>query len=93
MNIETNSAGGGEGLTAIHTEFREATLEARSCYRALGLLIGLLNGETAASFSVTDRDGMAVLLEAIRGRLELSLQGLGLVAQSLEMPDAWELIH
>ena len=93
MNIQTNSTAGGVDLRAIHEEFREATIEARSSYRAICLLVNLLNGETDASFSVTDREGMAVLLESIQGRLELSIQGLGLTAQALGMPDAWELVH
>ena len=92
MNIETNSAASGD-LRAIHEEFREAVLEAKSSYRALVLLVGLLNGETEASFSVTDREGMAVLLESIQGRLELSMQGLGLTAKAMGLPDAWELVH
>ena len=93
MNIQTNSTAGGVDLRAIHEEFREATIEARSSYRAICLLVNLLNEETDASFSVTDREGMAVLLESIQGRLELSIQGLGLTAQALGMPDAWELVH
>lgn len=92
MNIETNSAASGD-LRALHDEFREAALEAKSSYRAICLLVSLLNGETGASFSVTDREGMAVLLESIQGRLELSIQGLGVTAQALGMPDAWELVH
>lgn len=93
MNIETNSAAGGSDLRAIHEEFREAALEARSSYRAVCLLVRLLNGETEASFSVTDREGLAVLLESIQGRLELSMQGLCVTAQALGMPDAEALIH
>ena len=93
MNIETNSTAGGVDLGALHEEFREATLEARGCYRAICLLVSLLNGETEASFSVADREGMAVLLESIRGRFELSMHGLGMTAQALGMPDAWELVH
>ena len=42
---------------------------------------------------MTDREGMAVLLECIQARLELSMQGLGMTAQALGMPDAWELVH
>ena len=68
-------------------------LEARGCYRAICLLVSLLNGETEASFSVADREGMAVLLESIQGRFELSMHGLGMTAQALGMPDAWELVH
>lgn len=93
MNIETNSTAGGVDLGALHEDFREAALEARSSYRAVCLLVRLLNGETDASLSVTDREGLAVLLESIQGRLELSMQGLGVTAQALGMPDAWELIH
>lgn len=89
MNIETNSTAGGVDLRTLHEEFREA----KSSYRALCLLVNLLNGETGASFSVTDREGMAVLLESIQGRLELSIQGLGVTAQAMGMPDAWELVH
>ena len=92
MQNETNSAASGD-LRAIHEDFREAVHEAKSRYRALCLLVGLLNGETDASFSVTDREGMAVLLECIQARLELSMQGLGLTAKALGMPDAWELVH
>lgn len=93
MNIETNSTAGGVDLGALHEDFREAALEARSSYRAVCLLVRLLNGETDASLSVTDREGLAVLLESIQGRLELSIQGLGITAQALGMPDAWELMH
>lgn len=93
MNVETNSAAGGVDLGALHEDFREAALEARSSYRAVCLLVRLLNGETDASLSVTDREGLAVLLESIQGRLELSMQGLGVTAQALGMPDAWELMH
>ena len=92
MQNETNSAASGD-LRAIQGDFREAVLEAKSSYRALCLLVGLLNGETDASFSVTDREGMAVLLECIQARLELSMQGLGLTATALGMQDAWELVH
>ncbi|MBI3100249.1 MAG: hypothetical protein HYY98_01655 [Burkholderiales bacterium] len=93
MNLETNSTAGGVDMRALHEDFREAALEARSSYRAACLLVRLLNGETEASFSVTDREGLAVLLESIQGRLELSIQGLGVTAQVLGMPDAWELMH
>lgn len=93
MNLETNSTAGGVDLGALHEDFREAALEARSSYRAVCLLVRLLNGETDASLSVTDREGLAVLLESIQGRLELSMQGLGVTAQALGMPDAWELMH
>ena len=93
MILETNSTAGGVDLGALHEDFREAALEARSSYRAVCLLVRLLNGETDASLSVTDREGLAVLLESIQGRLELSMQGLGVTAQALGMPDAWELIH
>lgn len=93
MNLETNSTAGGVDLGALHEDFREATLEARSSYRAVCLLVRLLNGETDASLSVTDREGLAVLLESVQGRLELSIQGLGVTAQALGMPDAWELMH
>lgn len=93
MNLETNSTAGGVDLGALHEDFREAALEARSSYRAVCLLVKLLNGETDASLSVTDREGLAVLLESIQGRLELSMQGLGVTAQALGMPDAWELMH
>lgn len=93
MNTQTYSTAGGVDLEALHEDFREAALEARSSYRAVCLLVRLLNGETDASFSVTDREGMAVLLESIQGRLELSIQGLGITAQALGMPDAWELMH
>ena len=93
MQTDTNSTAGGGDLRAIHEEFREAVQEAKSSYRALCLLVGLLNGETDASFSVTDREGMAVLLECIQARLELSMQGLGLTATALGMQDAWELVH
>lgn len=93
MNLETNSTAGGVDLGALHEDFREAALEARSSYRAICLLVSLLNGETDASFSVADREGLAVLLESIQGRLELSMQGLGVTAQALGMPDAWELMH
>ena len=93
MNLETNSTAGGVDMRALHEDFREAALEARSSYRAVCLLVRLLNGETDASLSVTDREGLAVLLESIQGRLELSMQGLGITAQALGMPDAWELMH
>ncbi|AFU45642.1 hypothetical protein C380_09710 [Acidovorax sp. KKS102] len=93
MNTQTNPTASGVDLGALHEDFREAALEARSSYRAVCLLVRLLNGETDASFSVTDREGMAVLLESIQGRLELSIQGLGITAQALGMPDAWELMH
>lgn len=93
MNQQTTSAASGGDLGAIHEDFREAVQEARRSYRALGLLVGLLHGETEASFTVTDREGMAVLLESIQERLDLSIQGLGVTAQALGMPDAWELVH
>lgn len=93
MNNETNSAASGGELRAMHGEFRDAVLEAKSSYRALGLLIRLLNGETVASFSMTDREGLTLLLEAIREHLDLSIQGLGVTAQAMGMPDAWELVH
>jgi hypothetical protein len=93
MNQQTNSAASGGNLGAIHEDFREAVHEAMRSYRALGLLVSLLHGETDVSLSVTDREGMAVLLSAIQERLDLSIQGLGVTAQALGMPDAWELVH
>lgn len=93
MNIETNTTVGGVDIRVLHEDFREATLEAKRSYGALCLLVNLLNGETEASFSVADWEGMAVLLESIQGPLELSIQGLGVTAQALGMPDALDLVH
>ena len=93
MNQQTNSVARAIDLSAMHDDFREAALDAKGSYRAVCLLVRMLNGEGSFAFEVTDREGMAVLLEAIRDRLELSVQGLGVTAQALGMPDAWELIQ
>ena len=92
MNTDTTTAQSAN-MAALHEDFREAALDAKGSYRAVCLLVRMLNGEGSFAFEVTDREGMAVLLEAIRDRLELSVQGLGVTAQALGMPDAWELVQ
>lgn len=91
MNTDTTAPPA--NMAALHEDFREAAIETRGCYRAVCLLVRLLNGGEGLEFELTDREGMAVLLEAIRDRLELSVEGIGMTAQALGMPDAWELMH
>ena len=93
MNNDTNTTAPTANLAALHEDFREAAIETRGCYRAVCLLVRLLNTDKGLEFELTDREGMAVLLEAIRDRLELSVEGIGMTAQALGMPDAWELMH
>lgn len=92
MNRKTDAAAAGAGHGTMIEDFRETVLEARRSYSALGLLVGLLKGETEASLSVMDREGMAVLLECIQSQLDLSIQGMGLTARALGMPDAERLV-
>ena len=92
MNTDINSQAG-RLVPVDHDEFRQTVQDAVGSYRAVSVLVGLLNGESEASFSVTDRAGLAVLLEAIQDRMALAVDGLGVTAKALGLPDAWELVH
>ena len=92
MNIDTNSHAG-RLVPVDHDDFRQTVQDAVDSYRAVSVLVGLLNGESEASLSVTDRAGLAVLLEAIEQRMALAVNGLGVTAKALGLPDAWELVH
>ena len=92
MNIDTNSHAG-RLVPVDHDDFRQTVQDAVDSYRAVSVLVGLLNGESEASLSVTDRAGLAVLLAAIEQRMALAVDGLGVTAKALGLPDAWELVH
>lgn len=67
----------------MHDDFEQMLTDATESFRAVVVLSALLRGVSPDSLDAGDRVGLAVLLEGVRHRLELTVDGLGATAAAL----------
>lgn len=72
----------------MHDDFRQIADDTIGSYKAVCVLMGLLNGDSAEDLDQSDRAGLAVLLEGTRYRLELAVEGLMTMGRELGIPEA-----
>lgn len=73
----------GDEPVVMHDEFEQLLTDATESFRAVVVLSALLRGVSPDSLDAGDRVGLAVLLEGVRHRLELTVDGLGATASAL----------
>lgn len=66
-------------------DFAQVAQDTLGSYRAICVLMDLLNGDSPECMEPDDRAGMAILLEGMRYRLELAVEGLRAMGRSLHM--------
>lgn len=70
----------------MHDEFAQLVTDATACFRAVSVLMALLRDASPDNLDAGDRLGVSVLLESVRNRLELTVDGLGATACALGVP-------
>lgn len=72
----------------MHDELRELLVDASAGYCAVTALVSLLRGESPDMLDSIDRRGLADLMGHVKNRMELTLDGLVVMAVALGLPDA-----
>lgn len=66
-------------------DFAQVARDTLGSYQAVCVLMDLLNGDSPEDLEPEDRLGLAVLLEGMRYRLELAVEGLRAMGRTLDI--------
>lgn len=77
-----------DGPVVMHDDYRQIADDTIGSYKAVCVLMGLLNGDSPEDLDQNDRAGLAVLLEGTRYRLELAVEGLMTMGRELGIPES-----
>lgn len=69
-----------------HAELLQLVDDATACLRAVTVLSALLRQASPDSLDAGGRVGLAVLLDGVRGRMELTADGVAVLAAALGAP-------
>lgn len=81
-----------DGPVVMHDDFRQIADDTIGSYKAVCMLMGLLNGDSPDDLDQNDRVGLAVLLEGTRYRLELAVEGLMTMGRELGILETNSLV-
>lgn len=88
-DLTTSAAHAGAGFAdddepaLLHEDVAQMLSDATGCFRAVCVLGALLRADSPDNLDAGDRIGLAVLLEGVRHRLEMTVDGLSAAAVAM----------
>jgi hypothetical protein len=77
----------------MHEDLLELLADTKASYCAVAVLVNLLRGSPDHPLNAMDCSGLSELMGSVQGRIELTLDGLVMVATALGLPNAREFAH
>lgn len=81
---------GDDEPVVMHEDFAQVARDTLGSYKAVCVLMDLLNGDCPEDLEQEDRIGLSVLLEGTRYRLELAVEGLKEIGRTMQLPSVLE---